>query len=310
MDRHSVDWRGYLPAMTTPFDRSGALDEEALGRLVEWLVGQGMHGLVLAGTSGEWFSLSLEEKERLFRTTAKHAAGRVPLIAGCTAFTPREVLETAHVAHRAGMDGILVTPPPYVVPSEAEIVAFYAAISAGSPLPICVYNWPPGTNVDLPLPVLGQLARLEKVVAIKNSTSNLAHFCESFFALKHLVRFFGVVTDELGLSLVQHHDLDGMMGAGGVLGRDHPGVFDAVWCGDLPTARNLLAGERRTIREWFKPDLTGRFGSAQAILKEALNAQGLPGGHVRPPILPVSSEGALAIRRTLRDLGKRVHEAA
>jgi dihydrodipicolinate synthase/N-acetylneuraminate lyase len=310
MDRHSVDWRGYLPAITTPFDRAGELDEAALGELVEWLVAQGMHGLVLAGTSGEWFSLTLEEKGRLFRTAAKHAAGRLPLVAGCTAFTPREVIEAAHLAHAAGMSGILVTPPPYVVPSDDEIVAFYSAVSEASPLPVCVYNWPPGTNVDMSLSVLEQIARLDKVVAIKNSTSNLTRFCESFFALKELVRIFGVVTDEIGLSLVQYHGLDGMMGAGGVLGRDHPGVFEAVWRGDLPTARKLLAGERRTIQEWFKPDLTGRFGSAQAILKEALNAQGLPGGHVRSPILPVSPDGARAIRRTLRDLGKRVDDAA
>jgi 4-hydroxy-tetrahydrodipicolinate synthase len=309
MDRHSVDWRGYLPAITTPFDRAGELDEPALGRLVEWLVAQGMHGLVLAGTSGEWFSLTLEEKGRLFRTAARHAAGRVPLVAGCTAFTPRDVIDAACVAHDAGMHGILVTPPPYVVPNDAEIVAFYSAISDASPLPICVYNWPPGTNVDMSLSVLERVAALDKVVAIKNSTSNLTRFCESFFALKHLVRIFGVVTDEIGLSLVQHHGLDGMMGAGGVLGRDHPGVFEAVWRGDLPAARHLLAGERRTIREWFKPDLTGRFGSAQAILKEALNAQGLPGGHVRAPILPVGPEGARAIRETLRELGKRVDDA-
>jgi 4-hydroxy-tetrahydrodipicolinate synthase len=254
--------------------------------------------------------LTLEEKGRLFRTAAKQAAGRLPLVAGCTAFTPREVIEAAHLAHAAGMSGILVTPPPYVVPSDAEIVAFYSAVSKASPLPVCVYNWPPGTNVDMSLSVLEKVARLDKVVAIKNSTSNLTRFCESFFALKDLVRIFGVVTDEIGLSLVQHHALDGMMGAGGVLGRDHPGVFEAVWRGDLSAARKLLAGERRTIQEWFKPDLTGRFGSAQAILKEALNAQGLPGGHVRSPILPVSPDGARAIRRTLRDLGKRVDDAA
>jgi 4-hydroxy-tetrahydrodipicolinate synthase len=160
------------------------------------------------------------------------------------------------------------------------------------------------------LPVLRELAGLPHVVAIKNSTSHLQRFCESFFALRSQVRIFGVVTDELGMSLVTDHGLDGMMGAGGVLGRDHPGVFEALWRGDLATASALIAHERRTIREWFNDNLTGRFGSAQAILKEALNLQGLPGGYPRPPLLPVTPEGSLAIRRTLKDLGKSVDGAA
>ena len=64
MDRHDVDWHGYVPAVTTPFDRDGALDLDALGEQLEWLVGQGMHGVVLAGTTGEWFSLTEDERGR------------------------------------------------------------------------------------------------------------------------------------------------------------------------------------------------------------------------------------------------------
>lgn len=90
MDKRSVNWRGYMPAMTTPFDRAGQLDKPGLGRLVEWLVGEGMHGLVLAGTSGEWFSLSPAERAELCATARSHASGALPIIAGCSAYTDRK----------------------------------------------------------------------------------------------------------------------------------------------------------------------------------------------------------------------------
>jgi dihydrodipicolinate synthase/N-acetylneuraminate lyase len=302
VDRNSVNWRGYMPAITTPFDRNGSLDLPAVARLAEWHVSQGMHGIVVAGTTGEWFSLSMSERGELFRAVGAQVAGRIPVVAGCNAFTARDAIEAAALASEAGLSGILLTPPPYIVPTDAEILEFYRTVDHSVDLPICVYNWPPGTNIDMSSDLLAEIVALDKVVAVKNSTSNLARFAEFFFRLKEQVRVFGVVTDELGLSWVQDHGLDGMMGAGGVLGSDHPAVFNAVWRGELDRARYFLARERETIVAWFKPDLTGRFGSAQAIMKEALNQQGLPGGYPRPPILPLLPEGRAAVRATLLKL--------
>ena len=304
MDRNSVDWRGYIPAITTPFTRERDLDERGLHRLLEWLDAEGMHGIVVAGTTGEWFSLSGAERLTLLRIAGRQLRGKRTLIAGCNAYGADQAIEYARMAHECGFDGILLTPPPYIVPTEEEIFAFYSHVSRHVALPICVYNWPPGTNVDMSRALLERLADLDNVVALKHSTGRFDHFIETFFALKDRLRVFGFAMDQLGATLVRHHGGDGTMGAGAVLGRDQPDFYNHLWRGDLEAALRCGMRDRTLMKEWFTEKLVGRFASAQAILKEALNAQGLPGGYPRPPILELDPEGRARVRDTLRRLGR------
>ena len=304
MDRHSVAWRGYIPAITTPFTQAGAMDVEGLERLLDWLAGEGMHGIIVGGTQGEWFSISPAERKQLLHTVGRKLGGKMTLIAGCSGYTTSKVAANARLAADHGFDGILVTPPPYMVPTHREILEFYRDVNAEVSLPICVYNWPPGTNVDMSLDLLRSIAELSNVVAIKNSTADLRHFIDVFFALKDQVRIFGVPMNELGIMLVQQHGADGTMGAGAVLGRELPGYFNAIWDNDLPLARHLGERNELLMRAWFNPDYTGRLGSAQAIFKAALNELGLPGGFPRRPLLPLDEQGMKVVRQTLVALGK------
>jgi 4-hydroxy-tetrahydrodipicolinate synthase len=304
MNKDSVDWRGYIPAITTPFTEQGRLDLHGLRRLLEWLAGEGMHGLVVAGTTGEWFSMSSEEKEALFRTVGEVLKGELPLIAGCNAFTADTAIANAVTAAESGFDGILLTPPPYVRPSEREVISFYEDVDKASPLPICIYNWPPGTNIDLSRRTLEQLVELENVVAIKNSTGNQEHFLDVMHALNDKVRIFGIPMTEAGADLVISAKVHGTMGAGAVLGRTHPDFFNALWAGDRKRALALGTLDQLIMSEWFNADYTAKFGSAQAIFKTALNLQGLPGGFPKRPILPLIEDDVEKVRNTLRKLGR------
>jgi 4-hydroxy-tetrahydrodipicolinate synthase len=303
MDRHSVQWRGYIPAITTPFTGEGALDLDALDRLLQWLHQEKMHGIIIGGTQGEWFTISAAERKQLMQAVGRKLSGKLPLIAGCSGYTSSEVAANARLAAEHGFDGILVTPPPYMVPTDREILAFYREVNDAVSLPICVYNWPPGTNVDMSLELLRKIAELSNVVAIKNSTADLRHFVDVFFALKDQVRVFGVPMNDLGILLVQQ-GADGTMGAGAVLGRELPDYFNAIWDNDIARARRLGDRNEVLMRAWFNTDYTGRFGSAQAIFKAALNELGLPGGFPRRPLLPLEAEGVRVVRQTLVELGK------
>ncbi len=262
-----------------------------------------MHGIAVAGTTGEWFSLEPEERIELFSLAAEQVDGRMAVLAGCNAFTPRAASACGRAAREAGLDGILLTPPPYVVPNEAEILAFYEAVSDAVDLPICVYNWPRGTHVDMQPSLLARLAEIEHVVAIKNSTGDVGLFLEGFFAVKDEVRYFGVPMNELGITLLRHHGADGTIGAGAVLGSDHPLFFEHVWAGDLAAARRCGARDRLLFEHWINPDYSPRFGSPQAIMKAALNLRGLPGGYPRPPLLPLSDDETERVGATLAQLG-------
>lgn len=302
--RSIVGWKGYMPAITTPFAADRSLDLDALGGLLEWLAAEGMHGLLLAGTTGEWTSMTPDERATLFRAAGAQLGRKLPLIAGCTAFTAAEVLTYAAVAKEAQFDGILVTPPPYVRPSADEIVAFYSTVAAGSALPVCIYNWPPGTGIDMPVDLLCRLAEIDNIVAIKQSTGNLSAFVATFFALREKVRVFGHSMDEHGLALLEARGGDGTMGAGGVLGRTLPDFYNNLWAGDIEAARLCGRKDRAILEQWYTPQLIGRFGSGPAIMKAALNLQGLPGGFVRAPLLDVGEDGLETIRATLVDAGR------
>ena len=304
MDRDSVTWRGYIPALTTPFAEDGSLDEAAIRALYAWVYGCGVHGIIVLGTQGEWFMQTTTEKRRVMELAGEQLRGKLPLIAGCSAYRAGEALENIACAADNGFDGILLTPPPYMMPTEREIYAFYSEVNDSSPLPICVYNWPPGTNIDMSKALLSDLADLEKVVAVKNSTPDTKHFDQVLATLKSRVRVFGAPLNERGISLITEHGCDGTMGAGAVLGTDQPDFYNALWAGDIDRARQLGEKDSLLMNSWFNPDYTGRFGSAQAIFKEALNLQGLPGGAPRRPILKLDASGVAAVRSTLIELGK------
>lgn len=304
MNRNSIDWRGYLPAITTPFDEHGELDLASTRKLLEWMADQGMHGLVIAGTTGEWFSMNSTEKAALFKCVGEVLKGEIPLLAGCNAFTAKEVLSNAATAARSGFDGIIVTPPPYVRPCEREVIAFYEDVDRSTPLPICIYNWPPGTNIDLRRGTLEQLAELDNVVAIKNSTADPEHFLDVMRALNRKVRIFGIPMNADGVELVLNDEADGTMGAGAVLGSTHPEFYNALWEGDRERAMAAADLDGRVMADWFTPELTAQFGSAQAICKTALNLQGLPGGFPRRPILRLTEPQVALVRKTLSGLGR------
>lgn len=301
--RARVGWRGYIPAIVTPFAADGAMDLNGLGVLLEWLHSEGMHGLVVAGTTGEWTSLSGEERAALFAAVGAQMRGKLPLLAGCTSFTARETIAFAEAAAASGFDGILVTPPPYIRLGDEEIYAFYAAVSAAVALPVCVYNWPPGTGGDIPVDLLERIAGLDGVVAIKQSTGDLRRFTDTFFRLGDRVRVFGHSMDEHGLALLQARGGDGTMGAGGALGRIHADFYNHLWAGDIEAARDCGRKDRIALDAWYTRDLVGRFGAGPAILKAAFNLRGLPGGHVREPLHDVSRDDRAKIENTLVRIG-------
>jgi 4-hydroxy-tetrahydrodipicolinate synthase len=303
MDRSTVSWRGYIPAITTPFDENGALDLAALHAQLDWYEAEGLHGVIVAGTSGEWFSLTTEERADLFAAAAEHRSDRFVVIGSCNAFTAREAVVHAHAAERSGLDGILLTPPPYVVPNRNELVQFYRDVSDRSDIPMCVYNWPRGCIVDMGVDVLTEIVEIDNVVAIKNSTGDFASFLAGMYALEDRVRYFGLPTSPLGADLALLGHGDGLMGSGGVLGNDHPGFWDAVDAGDRERAIALGARDRVIMEDWFTPDYGVRFANQQAIMKTALRLRGVPAGFVRRPLLELSAAEVDVIAGTLTSLG-------
>src|SRR5262249_34117249 len=154
-------------------------------------LGEGVHGLFVNGTTGEWFSQTPEERRLVAETAVDQVAGRVPVVIGCTALTAREAAELGRHALGAGAAGIGSTPPPASKTYPDETVAYYADLSAGVDGPILVYNWPHGTSVDIDAELALRLMAVGNVVGIKDSTPNAQQFYETSRRLVDRSRVFG-----------------------------------------------------------------------------------------------------------------------
>ena len=195
------------------------------------------------------------------------------------------------------------SPRPLHRAQPQELVQFYQDVSDATDIPICVYNWPRGCVVDMDVELLEELSDIDHVVAIKNSTPDFGMFLQGAYRLRHKVRYFNMPTSALGADLAALGVGDGLMGAGGVLGADHPDFWRRIAAGDKAGAVTLGERDRVIMKAWFNKDFAGNFGSAQAILKTALRLRGVPAGHVRRPLLDLSAAEIERVRATLEGLG-------
>ena len=165
--------RGSITALITPF-KKGELDEAAFKRLVEWQIGEGSHGLVPCGTTGESATLGAEEHRRVIAACVEVAAGRVPVIAGCGSNDTAHAIALTRSAREAGADAALHVPPYYNRPNQDGIYAHFAAIAEAVDIPIVLYNVPARTVTDIAVETMGRLAQIPNIIAVKDATGNLA----------------------------------------------------------------------------------------------------------------------------------------
>ena len=174
-------FKGSMPALVTPF-RNGAVDLEALKKLVEWHIGEGSHGLVPVGTTGESPTLTHEEHETVVETVVKAAAGRIPVIAGAGSNNTIEAMRFVEHAARVGADAALVVTPYYNKPTQRGLIAHFTALHDCADIPIIIYNIPGRSVIDMMPETMGALAKLPRIVGVKDATGDLARVCDQRMA--------------------------------------------------------------------------------------------------------------------------------
>ena len=165
-------FKGSLPALVTPFS-NGEVDYSALKKHVDWLIEEGSTGLVPVGTTGESPTLTHDEHDRVVAEVIEQAAGRVPVIAGAGSNNTAETIKLVQSAKDAGADAALVVTPYYNKPTQAGLKAHYLA-AADCGLPIIIYNIPGRSVVDMTPETMGELAKHEMIVGVKDATGDLA----------------------------------------------------------------------------------------------------------------------------------------
>jgi 4-hydroxy-tetrahydrodipicolinate synthase len=270
---------GILPAVTTPFGDSGAIDSDALQANVRALLDAGVHAIVGTGTMGEAGSLSAEERRDVIAAIADAVEGRVPVVAGVSAPTAAQAGRFATDAAQAGAVAIMSLPPLGYRGDEREVQAFYAALAGVTGLPLMVYNNPEASGVDMPATLISRIAAaVEQVVAVKECSGDARRIPALLHATDLEVLVGG---DDWALDGFCAGATGWVSGVADVAPAECVALYEHCRAGELGAARELYGRLLPLARFDMRPKLVQYF-------KAALDEVGLAGGPTRPPRLALT----------------------
>ncbi|MEG0795581.1 MAG: 4-hydroxy-tetrahydrodipicolinate synthase [Odoribacter sp.] len=282
-------------ALITPFDEYLRIDRESLCRLVEYVILGGVDFLVVLGTTGECATLTAEEKAEVIKIVAEVNRGRLPLIAGIGGNNTTEVIrEIRQTAWLKLCDGILSITPFYNKPTQMGLYEHFKAISEVSPLPLCLYNVPGRTGVNMKAETVARLSYdCPNIIAVKEASGD---FAQATDILKMKRPDFSALSgdDAILLPLMSLGFCGVISVAANILPREFSALVNSVKKGDYATAQNLhiqLSEIGRALFEEGNP----------AGVKAALHAAGLIRHNtLRLPLTPVNEILYARIKELIR----------
>jgi 4-hydroxy-tetrahydrodipicolinate synthase len=289
-------FRGVYTVMITPLDASGAVDTAALAAFTDWQIREGIHGLIPLGSTGEFLSLSEDERDAVIRTVVGTAAGRVPVLIGTGAEDTRECVRLSRKAQQMGADGVMIIPPFYSTPTDDELVHHYATIAAAITIPIMVYNNPATANVDLKPELVARLAAIKGCDYIKESTLEVTR-------VRDIIRLAGDNMTVFGGILGFESFVEGAQGWVAVASNVAPGPMARIF--EL-TADSKAYDEARALYLKWLPLIQAVGGQAYvAGTKSLLTHMGFGAGAPRPPRLPLPAAQDAAMKQLVQQFGLR-----
>ena len=286
-------FEGLLTALVTPL-RDGAVDESALGDLVERQIEAGVDGLVPCGSTGESATLSHEEHHLVVRCVVEAAHGRVAVVAGTGSNNTQEAIELTRHAKQTGADGALLISPYYNKPSQAGIVAHFEAIERATSFPLIVYNIPGRTASNIAPETLARLAEIEHVVGVKESCGDLDQIAH---VIARCPADFTVLTgdDALALPLIALGGKGGISTTSNVAPKAMCELVEAARAGDMDRAR--------AIHYRLLPLFDVLFCETNPIpVKAAVSQLGLCGDEIRLPMTPITQPNLERLQLVLKEL--------
>ena len=270
---------GAMTALVTPF-KNGAVDHDALGRLVEWQIASGIDALVAVGTTGESATLDYDEHIDVVARVVKFAAGRVPVIAGTGANSTTEAIELSQRAADAGADALLQVTPYYNRPTQEGLYRHFLAVAEATRLPILLYNVPSRTGCDLLPDTVVRLAAHERIVGIKEATGSLPRATE---LVARTGGRFVVISGDDATAMPLY--AIGARGVISVVSNCAPAMMAQMWdaaaAGQWKTARDLHHALRVLNHLLFVE-------ASPAPIKAAMHLQGRLEHELRLPMVPVT----------------------
>ena len=294
-----MQFEGIYTPVITPFHNDGSIDEQGFAQVIEFLIDAGTHGIVVAGTTGEYYAQTTEERTHLMQFAHQVINGRVPMMVGVGAIRTEDSIELAQIARQTGADALLVNSPPYVLPTETENAAHALAIDKAADLPIMLYNYPGRTGVGMGEDYLNQVSASRNFCAIKESSGdiNRLHLLANDFPNIQL----SCGADDQALEFFVWGARSWVCAGGNFAPEAHIALYEAcVVRQDFITGRKIMAAMLPLMSVL---EQGGKFGQC---IKHATALRGLPAGPPRNPLAPLNESEQAALAEVIQKMNNDI----
>ena len=292
-----MKFEGTYVAMVTPFDENEHIDEEGFRSNINYLIDQGVNGLVGAGTTGESATIDHDEHKKVIDILVDEVDGRVETIAGTGSNSTYEAADLTEYAADAGADAALLITPYYNKPQQHALIEHYRFVAEKADLPIIAYNVPSRTGVDMSVETIVELAKIDNIDAIKEASGSVDKISDIYRALQHegIEDDFNILSgeDSLTLPIMAVGGTGVISASANIDARRMVLMVDSILNDDYTRAMELHYEMVELIRALF-------IESNPVPVKTAMNLMGLPSGPFRLPLVEMKEENLEVLKKALR----------
>ena len=293
-----MNFEGTYVAMVTPFDKDEQIDEEGFRSNINYLIDQGVNGLVGAGTTGESATINHDEHQKIIDILVDEVDGRVTTVAGTGSNSTYEATALTKYAEDAGADAALLITPYYNKPQQHSLVEHYRYVAENTDIPIIAYNVPSRTGVNMDVSTIVELAKIDNLDAIKEASGSVDKVSDIYRALQHegLEDDFNILSgeDSLTLPIMAVGGTGVISASANIDARRMVLMVDSVLNDDYGRAMELHYEMVELIRALFVE-------SNPVPVKTAMNLMGLPSGPLRLPLTGMKDENLEILKKALKD---------
>ena len=296
-----MKFAGIYPPVITPHKANGDIDYTNFERMVDYLTTSGVHGVIVSGTTGEYYAQSDEERGSLVKLASEVLDGRLPLIVGVGAIHTNDCIRHGLVAKENNADAILMPAPFYAVPSQRELANHALAIDRAVDLPVMLYDYPHRTGTLMEAEFFDLVGRSRNFQAIKESSGDINQLHMLARDYRNITLLCGM--DDQALEFFAWGAKGWVCAGGNCLAREHIALYEAcVIEKDFDKGRAIMSALMPFMR------ILEQGGKFIQSIKFACSLAGLPSGPVRPPLQELGKEAKREIEMVLDTLKTTVDQ--
>ena len=292
-------FEGIYTPLVTPYHADFSVNEAALEAVVDHLVTAGVNGIIVAGTTGEYYAQTAEERVWMMNRVRDLIAGRVPMIVGTGAIRTEDSIEYAKAAVAAGADALLVATPPYASPTGREIALHALAIDRAANLPVMLYNYPGRMSVNMDEECLDRLGRSPNFCAIKESSGDINRLHMLARDYPHIALSCGM--DDQALEFFAWGARSWVCAGSNFAPEAHIALYRACAVeGDFSKGRAIMSAMMPLMR------VLEQGGKFVQSIKHGLSTRGIDAGPPRKPLQPLNKDDKRELEEVIRTMNTAI----